>query len=60
MDRFHLVTDVIDRFPAVGSRASELRQQMVDGRLRYRAYPRQVGNDPPDVRAWAWPGSSGG
>ncbi len=57
MDRFHLVIDVIDRVPGLGSRASGLRQQMVDERLHHRAYTRAVGDDPPDVRDWAWPAS---
>jgi xylulose-5-phosphate/fructose-6-phosphate phosphoketolase len=55
MDRFHLVMDVIDRVPGLGTRASALRQQMVDERLRHRAYTREFGDDPPDVRDWAWP-----
>jgi xylulose-5-phosphate/fructose-6-phosphate phosphoketolase len=54
MDRFHLVMDVIDRVPSLGSRASALRQQMVDERLRHRAYTREVGDDSPDVRDWIW------
>jgi xylulose-5-phosphate/fructose-6-phosphate phosphoketolase len=56
MDRFHLVMDVIDRVPSLRSRASALRQEMVDERLRHRAYTRAVGDDPPDVRDWIWPG----
>jgi xylulose-5-phosphate/fructose-6-phosphate phosphoketolase len=55
MDRFHLVMDVIDRVPSLGSRASELRQQMVDERLHHRAYTREFGDDPTDVRDWTWP-----
>ena len=50
MDRFHLVMDVIDRVPGLGSRMAHLRQRMVDERLRHRAYTRDVGDDPPDVR----------
>jgi xylulose-5-phosphate/fructose-6-phosphate phosphoketolase len=55
LDRFHLVIDVIDRVPGLGERAAELRQRMVDERLRHRAYTREVGDDPPQVRGWAWP-----
>ena len=33
MDRFHLVIDVIDRVPGLGTRAAGLRQEMVDERL---------------------------
>ncbi len=55
MDRFHLVMDVIDRVPGLGSRAAHLRQRMADERLRHRAYTREVGDDMPDVRDWTWP-----
>src|SRR5262249_42735439 len=52
MDRYHLVIDVIDRVPGLSSRSALLRQQMVDA----RAYAREVGDDPPHVRDWAWTG----
>jgi xylulose-5-phosphate/fructose-6-phosphate phosphoketolase len=55
MDRFRLVIDVIDRVPQLGTRAAEVRQHMVDRRLEHRAYTRDVGDDPPDVRDWVWP-----
>jgi xylulose-5-phosphate/fructose-6-phosphate phosphoketolase len=56
MDRFHLVMDVIDRVPGLGTTAAALRQEMADERLRHRAYTREHGDDPPDVRDWVWPG----
>ena len=56
MDRFHLVMDVIDRVPGLGAREAEVRQAMVDERLRHRAYTREFGDDAPDVRDWVWPG----
>jgi xylulose-5-phosphate/fructose-6-phosphate phosphoketolase len=56
MDRFHLVMDVIDRVPGLGIRHAALRQQMADERLRHRAYTREHGDDPADVRDWTWPG----
>ncbi len=59
LDRFHLVMDVIDRVPGLAERAAHLRQEMVDERLRHRAYTREHGEDPPDVTDWSWPGSSG-
>jgi xylulose-5-phosphate/fructose-6-phosphate phosphoketolase len=55
MDRFHLVIDVIDRVPGLGARAAQLRQDMVDERLRHRRYTREVGDDMPAVRDWALP-----
>ncbi|MBV9336896.1 MAG: phosphoketolase family protein [Solirubrobacterales bacterium] len=60
LDRFHLVMDVIDRVPGLGERAAHLRQEMVDERLRHRAYTREFGDDAPDVRDWVWPGSADG
>jgi len=56
LDRYHLVMDVIDRVPGLGEREAALRQHMVDERLRHRAYTREHGDDPPDVRDWTWPG----
>jgi xylulose-5-phosphate/fructose-6-phosphate phosphoketolase len=29
---------------------------MADERLQHRAYTREHGDDPPDVRDWTWPG----
>jgi xylulose-5-phosphate/fructose-6-phosphate phosphoketolase len=59
LDRFHLVMDVIDRVPGLAERASHLRQHMIDERLRHRAYTREHGDDPPELRDWTWPGSGG-
>jgi xylulose-5-phosphate/fructose-6-phosphate phosphoketolase len=59
LDRFHLVMDVIDRVPGLGERAAHLRQRMADQRLQHRRYTREVGDDPPDVRDWTWPGADG-
>jgi xylulose-5-phosphate/fructose-6-phosphate phosphoketolase len=56
LDRFHLVIDVIDRVAGLGERAAGLRQHMVDERLRHRRYTREVGDDPPELRDWTWPG----
>ena len=55
LDRFHLVIDVIDRVPSLGERAADLRQRMVERRAAARAYTREHGEDPPDVRDWTWP-----
>jgi xylulose-5-phosphate/fructose-6-phosphate phosphoketolase len=55
LDRFHLVIDVIDRVPKLGERAAPLRQEMVDSRLRARAWTREHGEDHPDIRNLTWP-----
>jgi xylulose-5-phosphate/fructose-6-phosphate phosphoketolase len=55
LDRFHLVMDVIDRVPWLGSHAASLRQQMEDERARARAYTRFAGEDDPEIAGWTWP-----
>jgi xylulose-5-phosphate/fructose-6-phosphate phosphoketolase len=55
LDRFHLVIDVIDNVPSLGSSQANLRQKMVDERLRAREYTRAFGDDLPEVRDWVWP-----
>jgi len=55
LDRYHLVIDVIDRVPGLAARCGRLRQKLEDTRLRARAYTREHGEDPPEIRDWAWP-----
>ncbi|MCL6549896.1 MAG: phosphoketolase, partial [Acidothermus cellulolyticus] len=55
IDRYHLVMDVIDRVPSLGTRAYHIRQRMADERLAKRRYTRDVGDDHPDVKNWVWP-----
>ncbi|MFC3966312.1 phosphoketolase family protein [Nocardia jiangsuensis] len=55
LDRYHLVTDVIDRVPELRERAAGLRQEMVDARFRARAWTREHGEDIPCVAEWSWP-----
>ena len=54
LDRFHLALDVIDRVPGLDGDAAHLRQELVDERLRMRAWTREYGEDHPDIRGWAW------
>jgi xylulose-5-phosphate/fructose-6-phosphate phosphoketolase len=54
LDRYHLVIDVIDRVPSLGTHAAHLRQDMVDARLRARAWTRTHGEDLPEVAGWTW------
>jgi len=53
-DRFHLVMDVIDRVPQLGSRAAGLRQRMADARIRARAHAYTHGEDLPEISGWTW------
>ena len=55
LDRFHLVMDVIDRVPSLGSQAATLRQKMSDARLSARQYTREHGDDDPAIAGWTWP-----
>ena len=55
MDRFHLVQDVIDRVPSLGSRHALLRQHMAGKRVEHQEYIRAHGDDMPEVRDWRWP-----
>jgi xylulose-5-phosphate/fructose-6-phosphate phosphoketolase len=55
LDRFHLVMDVIDRVPGLGTKAAHIRQLMVDERIKHRQYTRDHGEDSPDIRDWVWP-----
>jgi xylulose-5-phosphate/fructose-6-phosphate phosphoketolase len=55
MDRYHLVIDVIDRVPGLGSSAAHLRQAMFDARQECRYYTRRYGEDAPQIRDWTWP-----
>jgi xylulose-5-phosphate/fructose-6-phosphate phosphoketolase len=54
LDRFHLVIDVIDRVPGLSTRAAGLREDMVEQRLRSRAYTREHGEDDPEIANWTW------
>ena len=55
LDRFHLVVDTLDRVSGLAENEGQLRQDMVDARLRARAYTREHGEDDPAIRDWAWP-----
>ena len=55
LDRYHLVIDVIDQTPSLGSKHAGLRQRMVDARLKAHNYTRKHGEDIPEVRDWVWP-----
>ncbi|GAA3465301.1 phosphoketolase family protein [Saccharothrix longispora] len=55
LDRYRLVTDVIDRVPGLGVKAAGLRQRMTDQRARHHTHIREHGEDLPEIRDWTWP-----
>jgi xylulose-5-phosphate/fructose-6-phosphate phosphoketolase len=59
IDRYHLVIDVIDQVPGLGTRAASLRQKLFDMRLAARRYAREHGEDQPEVADWVWPDARG-
>jgi xylulose-5-phosphate/fructose-6-phosphate phosphoketolase len=55
LDRFHLVADVIDRVPKLGSIAAYSKQAIRDKLIEHKEYIRKVGDDLPEIRDWQWP-----
>ncbi len=54
LDRFHLVGDVIDRVPQLGSRAAYLKQEIRDRLIEHKQYIAQHGDDVPAIAGWRW------
>jgi xylulose-5-phosphate/fructose-6-phosphate phosphoketolase len=55
LDRFHLVSDVIDRVEKLGARAAYVKQAMRDKLFNHQQYIEKYGDDMPEVRDWKWP-----
>src|SRR6185312_9517429 len=55
LDRFHLVIAALDRLPALGARAAEIRQDMRHRLNAHTRYVREYGEDMPEIRDWTWP-----
>jgi len=60
LDRFHLVSDVIQRVPSLGPRASSVEKWLRDRLADHHAYIVEHGEDPPEIRDWRWPGKGKG
>ena len=54
LDRFHLVGDVIDRVPNLGSRAAYAKQAIRDKLIEHREYIARYGDDMPEISGWRW------
>jgi xylulose-5-phosphate/fructose-6-phosphate phosphoketolase len=59
LDRFHLVQDVVDRLPELGSAGQRLRQLMADTLAAHTPFITRYGVDLPEVRDWVWKPSAG-
>jgi xylulose-5-phosphate/fructose-6-phosphate phosphoketolase len=57
LDRFHLVQDVIDRVPHLGSKGAYLKQMMQDKLIVHKHYIDKHGEDLPEIRNWKWKAS---
>jgi len=54
IDRFHLVGDVINRVPSLGSRAAYAKQAIRDALIDHREYITKHGEDDPRILGWHW------
>ncbi len=58
LDRFHLVMDVVDRVPGLGTKGAYLKQLMQDRLVEHTHYINRHGEDLPEIRNWMWGRSS--
>ena len=54
LDRFHLVSDVIDRLPQLGARAAYFKQAIQAKLIEHREYIEKYGDDMPSISGWQW------
>ncbi len=54
IDRFHLVQDVIDRLPQLGSRRAYAKQAIQNRLVDHKSYISRFGDDMPEIRDWKW------
>ncbi|CAN5275759.1 phosphoketolase family protein [soil metagenome] len=54
IDRFHLVIDVIDRLPELGSKGAYLKQQLKDKLIEHKHYIYEHGKDLSEILNWKW------
>jgi xylulose-5-phosphate/fructose-6-phosphate phosphoketolase len=54
LDRFHLVSDVIDRVPHLAARAAYAKQAIRDRLLEHKQYIAKHGEDMPEISGWKW------
>jgi xylulose-5-phosphate/fructose-6-phosphate phosphoketolase len=55
IDRFHLVIDVIDHVPKLGSAAAHAKERMKNAIIDHQNYAFEHGTDKPEINDWRWP-----
>ncbi len=55
IDRFHLVIDVINRVPKLGSNAAYVKERMKNAIIDNLDYAHTHGIDKPEITNWSWP-----
>ncbi len=54
LDRFHLVMDVVDHVPNLGTKGTYLQQHMRDKLIEHKHYIDKHGEDLPEIVNWVW------
>jgi xylulose-5-phosphate/fructose-6-phosphate phosphoketolase len=54
LDRFHLVSDVIDRVPKLGARAAYAKQAIRNKLIDHKEFIARYGDDMPEITSWRW------
>lgn len=55
LDRYHLVSEVIDRVPQLGPKAAYVKQAIHEKLIEHKVYIEKYGEDMPEIRDWRWP-----
>src|SRR5215467_5183327 len=54
LDRFHLVSDVVNRVPKLGARAAYAKQAIRDKLIEHKQFISRYGDDMPEITGWRW------
>ena len=54
LDRFHLVSDVIDRVPKLRARAAYAKQAIRNKLIDHKQFIARYGDDMPEITRWRW------